>query len=159
MSLIDLDNWKTIMKVILTYCRFKDILMLNCSTKKLILLCQTEIKRRMKIYSSCPQGFESIGSYFYAAKCDGAVLKSLYYEKDGVIYHNEQPIKLECGKYCYVSEIKDGFCKVCNKKREERALLEIAYIGQENTEYPTYVERARMKNMTSRLTKQEKQLV
>jgi hypothetical protein len=119
MNFLELPDWKRMFIMILNYCDFKTVLMLNCSCKKFINLCQNERNRRSRIYSSNPSKFEKSDSVFYGVKCGGIPLSLEYREENGTVRINHHQIKLECHKHCYVSGFKNGFCKNCNAKKLE----------------------------------------
>lgn len=141
MSLLTLPDWDNMFTVILFYCDFRAILTLNYTCKRFIRLCQKERRRRSRIYSICPQKFESSDSYFYAAKCNGILIQFRYTEDDEGKIHDKfgyDQIRLDCGKYCYVSEIKNRFCKTCNvisaEIEQEQRILADEYSKQEEAD-------------------------
>lgn len=141
MSLLTMPDWDNMFTMILFHCDFRTILTLNCTCKLFIGLCQKERRRRLRVYSICPQKFESPNSYFYASKCAGILIQFQYTEDGEGKIHDKfghDQIRLDCGKYCYVSEIKDRFCKTCNlistEIEQEQRILADEYSKQEKAD-------------------------
>jgi hypothetical protein len=161
LNFLELPAWKHLFTMIMAYCDFKTILTLNCVCKRFVWLCQKERARRLRIYSSRPTKFETSTSQFYGVKCNGILVQLEYYEENDNIRIKHQQIRLDCQKYSYVAEIKNGYCDSCNTKKSqidhEQRLLRDCYDNGSSFSNGGYLKFSQVEKLRERRAQDDRQ--